>query len=157
MAEPTTQIPYVASPKASNQRPPSQSSNASQYQSFPMLPNSALPNRSLNPSVSSPDFHAGARNPGMQASNQSPGLPPNRSSSMMFTPGGNAPVVPQPPTGFPLGRVESLGSFANGSAASSASGQKMDLSEPRMFPGIVSKRSRGDSSGQSVRDGDNQE
>jgi hypothetical protein len=155
MADAATQQPYVSSPKAptaSNQRTPSQSSNASQYQSFPMLPTSALPNRSVNTSMSSPDFNAMARNPSANASAQSPGLPPNRSSSIMFSPGGNAPIVPQPSTSFPLGRVESMGSFVN-SAAASASGQKMDLSEPRMFPGIVSKRSRGETAGSNVRDG----
>jgi hypothetical protein len=103
-------------------------------QTFPLLPQAAtgLSTR-INPSFSTNDI------PSLNNHAAPGGPPPQRSASMVFTPGAGPSSQPPPqPTGLPalpLRVVDGASGAVVGQAPAA-----LDGFEPRMFPGIVNRR-----------------
>jgi AMP deaminase len=109
------------------------------HQAFPLLPQAAAAAAAsgfsprINPSFSANDIPSLNQAAAAAAAAGSPKAagPPQRSSSMIFTPGSGPSSQPPPqPTGAPLRAADVVGQPA----------AALDGFEPLMFPGIVNRR-----------------
>jgi AMP deaminase len=96
----------------------------------PTFPAQAARMNPLNPSFSAGDI------PGLRNAQPSPSIGPARSSSMIFTPG-SGPQSHAPPQPQPLPSMPSPSQIMR-----SDSNVNLDGSEPKIFPGVVSRNRR---------------
>ncbi|KAF2436563.1 AMP deaminase [Tothia fuscella] len=100
----------------------------------PVFPAQAARMNPMSSSYSTTDIQALAQNQAQANGSAAPGNRPARSSSMIFTPGAGPHAMPPPQPPMPSPQFQSI--------QRSESSINLDGSEPRMFPGVMSRHRR---------------